>query len=64
MLRFAEEEARRRGFREIRLYTNERFTENLAIYSKLGYREERHEAIGDTHVVHMFKSLPGMQRLP
>jgi ribosomal protein S18 acetylase RimI-like enzyme len=39
LLRFAEEEARRRSFRELRLYTHERMTENLALYAHLGYEE-------------------------
>jgi pantothenate kinase/GNAT superfamily N-acetyltransferase len=39
LLAFAEDEARLRGFGEIRLETNERFTENLAIYAGRGYRE-------------------------
>ncbi len=34
---FAEAEARRRGHREIRLYTNEVMHENVGLYERLGY---------------------------
>lgn len=43
LIAFAEDEARRRGFREIRLYTHEKMTENIALYPRLGY-EETHRA--------------------
>lgn len=36
---FAEEEARRRGYRELRLYTAEAMTENLALYQRAGWQE-------------------------
>ena len=39
LMRFAEQEARRLGLEEISLYTNERMTENLALYARLGYEE-------------------------
>ena len=39
LLKFAEEEALRRGYFEIRLYTNEKMWENIIIYSKYGYKE-------------------------
>lgn len=39
LLRFAEEEARRQGYREVRLYTNVRFIENIALYIRHGYHE-------------------------
>jgi GNAT superfamily N-acetyltransferase len=34
---FAEGEARRLGFGELRLYTHERMTENIALYTRLGF---------------------------
>ena len=37
----AEDEARANGLGEIRLYTNEGMTENLAYYPRHGYRETR-----------------------
>jgi NAD(P)-dependent dehydrogenase (short-subunit alcohol dehydrogenase family)/ribosomal protein S18 acetylase RimI-like enzyme len=39
LLTFAEGLARRAGVRELRLYTNEAMTENLALYPRLGYVE-------------------------
>lgn len=39
LLRFAEAEAVRRGWRDIRLYTNARMTENIALYRRIGYVE-------------------------
>ena len=37
LVAFAEDEARRRGWREIRLYTHALMTENQAIYRRLGF---------------------------
>jgi ribosomal protein S18 acetylase RimI-like enzyme len=39
LLALAEDEARARGLREIRLYTNVAMTENLAYYPRHGYAE-------------------------
>jgi ribosomal protein S18 acetylase RimI-like enzyme len=39
LLALAEDEARARGLDEIRLYTNEAMTENLAYYPRHGYAE-------------------------
>lgn len=39
LLALAEEQARSRGFGEIRLYTNQAMTENLAYYPRHGYTE-------------------------
>ena len=39
LLAFAEEQARALGHEEIRLYTNEAMTENLAYYPRHGYTE-------------------------
>ena len=41
--------------REIRLYTNKRFVENVQFYTKLGYRIDREEAFAGGVVVHMSK---------
>lgn len=47
LLRFAEDEARRRGLAAIRLYTQEKMTENMGIYRRHGYVEtHRAEEIG------------------
>jgi len=39
LIAFAEAEARRRGYREIRLYTHALMTENQALYKRLGFVE-------------------------
>jgi ribosomal protein S18 acetylase RimI-like enzyme len=39
LLKFAEDEAMRRGFSEIRLFTNEKMWETIAIYNRYGYKE-------------------------
>lgn len=39
LLRFAEEEARRRGHATLSLYTNARMTRNIAIYRAFGFEE-------------------------
>jgi len=46
LLRVAEEQAVARGLGEVRLYTNEAMTENLAYYPRRGYRET-HRATQD-----------------
>jgi ribosomal protein S18 acetylase RimI-like enzyme len=39
LLAFAEAEALRRGYREIRLYTHETMVENQRLYASIGYEE-------------------------
>jgi ribosomal protein S18 acetylase RimI-like enzyme len=39
LIAFAEAEARRRGLSEVRLYTHQRMTENIALYTRLGFSE-------------------------
>ena len=39
LLAFAEAEASRRGYREIRLYTHETMVENQRLYASIGYEE-------------------------
>lgn len=57
LLDLAEDEARRRGFREVRLETNERFVENLALYRRRGYRETGRTPYLGTEVVQLTKTL-------
>jgi ribosomal protein S18 acetylase RimI-like enzyme len=45
------------GYREIRLYTNQRFVENVELYRKLGYRVDREEVLPVGVVTHMSKKL-------
>jgi ribosomal protein S18 acetylase RimI-like enzyme len=39
LLEFGEAEARRAGFDSIYLYTHEKMTENIALYTRIGYEE-------------------------
>jgi ribosomal protein S18 acetylase RimI-like enzyme len=39
LIRFCEDTARRRGLDAVRLYTNAKMTDNLALYPRLGYVE-------------------------
>ncbi len=39
LIAFAEEQARRLGHSEVRLYTHEKMTENIALYTRLGFVE-------------------------
>jgi len=59
LLAHAEAQARQRGFREMRLYTNELMHENLLVYGKLGWSEyDRAEQDGFRRVF-MKKELDG-----
>src|SRR5712671_5720593 len=46
LIAFAEDEARRLGYAELRLYTHEKMVENIALYTRLGFVEtgRGHEA--------------------
>jgi ribosomal protein S18 acetylase RimI-like enzyme len=57
LMAHAEVLARELGYREIRLYTNQRFVENIELYRKLGYRVDREEAVAVGVVTHMSKKL-------
>jgi hypothetical protein len=53
-----EEIARSLGYKRIWLYTNQRFTENVRLYLRLGYRVDRMEDVGGGKIrVDMSKSL-------
>jgi ribosomal protein S18 acetylase RimI-like enzyme len=57
LLEHAEVEARRAGFDSIYLYTHEKMTENLALYSRIGYVEYDRRLHGDACLVYLRKRL-------
>jgi GNAT superfamily N-acetyltransferase len=57
LMAFAEAEARRQGFGELRLYTNEKFIENIAFYEWLGYAVTGRESFKESAVVFMCKAV-------
>ena len=57
LLQFAEAEARRAGFDAVHLYTDEKMTENLALYSRIGYVEYDRRSQGAFSLVYMRKQL-------
>ena len=59
LLALAEREALRAAVPEIRLYTNEKMAENIALYERHGYAVARREVREDRVIIHMNKKLPG-----
>jgi ribosomal protein S18 acetylase RimI-like enzyme len=57
LVAFAEARARRDGLPEVRLYTNEKMHENLAVYAKLGFEETGRRLDGGYRRVFMRKRL-------
>jgi len=57
MIAFAEEEARARVHARLWLYTNEQMTENIALYTRLGFAETRREEKSGRRAVIMEKHL-------
>jgi ribosomal protein S18 acetylase RimI-like enzyme len=57
LIGFAENEARRRGYGEVRLTTNPHMHENLAMYPRLGYRETGRGSEGALEFVFFSKRL-------
>ena len=57
LLQLAEAEARRAGFGSIYLYTHEKMTANLALYSRIGYVEYDRRSQGEFSLVYMRKDL-------
>jgi N-acetylglutamate synthase-like GNAT family acetyltransferase len=57
LLQLAEAEARRAGFDAVHLYTHEQMTENLALYSRIGYVEYDRRSQGAFSLVYMRKQL-------
>ena len=58
LVAFAEERAEREGLPEVRLYTNEKMHENLAVYARLGFEETERKIDGGYRRVFMRKRLP------
>ncbi len=59
LLTFAEAEAVRRGYREIRLYTHQTMTENQHLYTAIGYEETGRGTEAGYERVFMRKRLAG-----
>jgi GNAT superfamily N-acetyltransferase len=59
LLAHAEGIARDLGRPRVRLFTNQKFTENLRLYGQLGYDVDREEDLGAAVAVHMSKALDG-----
>jgi GNAT superfamily N-acetyltransferase len=57
LLAHAEGLARDLGRRGIRLYTNQRLVENVALYQRLGYAIDNEEDVGVAVVTHMSKAV-------
>lgn len=57
LMAHSEQLAASSGLDEIRLYTNQRFAENVELYRRLGYRVDREEVLAVGTVVHMSKRL-------
>src|SRR5712691_10997500 len=59
LIGFAESEARRLGYRELRLYTHEKMRENIALYLRLGFAETGRGREAGYDRVFMTKRLDG-----
>lgn len=57
LLAHAEKLAASSNFREVRLYTNKLFAENVQLYLRLGYHVDREEEVLGGTAVHMSKQL-------
>jgi ribosomal protein S18 acetylase RimI-like enzyme len=57
LMDFTEEEARRRGYAAVELYTNEVMVENIALYLRLGYAETKRVLDRGYHRVYLRKTL-------
>jgi ribosomal protein S18 acetylase RimI-like enzyme len=57
LLAHAETLAREEALGTVRLYTNARMVENIALYQGLGYAIDREEPVGTSIQVHMSKAL-------
>ena len=62
LIAFAEQEAVRRGYRTLRLFTNVKMTENIALYERLGFVETHCAGEHGFQRVFMEKRLPSRPR--
>jgi N-acetylglutamate synthase-like GNAT family acetyltransferase len=62
LLELAESEARCAGFDSIYLYTHEKASDNIALYSRIGYVEYDRRSEGDFSIVFMRKRLGPVER--
>lgn len=60
LLEHAEEAARASGYRAVRLYTHEKMTENIALYTRIGYAETHRIEEKGLRRVYMLKPLDGV----
>jgi GNAT superfamily N-acetyltransferase len=58
LLRFAEDEARRLGLPEMRLFTQELMSENIELYGRVGWEEYERQAQNGFSLVFFRKRLP------
>ncbi len=56
-MQLAENEAKGRGYSEIQLYTHEKMTENIAMYTNMGYVEVSRRVVNGYDRVYMSKQL-------
>ena len=56
-MQLAEDEVKNRGYSEIQLYTHEKMTENIAMYTKMGYVEVSRRVVNGYDRVYMNKQL-------
>ena len=57
LMQLAEGEVKSRGYSEIHLYTHEKMTENIAMYTKMGYVEVSRRVVNGYDRVYMTKQL-------
>jgi GNAT superfamily N-acetyltransferase len=57
MIAFSEQEARQRGYGELRLFTNERMVSNIGLYERLGFVETHRDTVAGHRRVFMTKPL-------
>jgi ribosomal protein S18 acetylase RimI-like enzyme len=59
LMRFTEAEAARRGYAEMRLYTNALMTENIAMYARAGWTETGRATVNGLNRVNFSKPVGG-----